>query len=130
MSVGDGVGRAGLNAIAAKDAARIVDIVNTGVAFTGGDALRVGVFGGFDVDATRRACCGAQEAANTFFQAVFVAVENVNSTVARLEMDGFFGIVFGDSFPKHIAERHAETLYQGYESLASFSNDRGHRDSV
>jgi len=130
VSVRDGVGWTRLNAIAAKDAAGIVDIVNAGVAFTGGNALRAGVFGGFDINATRGAGCCTQKAADALFQAVFVTVEDVDAAVAGLKMDGFFGIVFSDRFPQHIAEGHAETLYQRGECFSSFSPYRRHRDLV
>lgn len=108
-----GIGRAGLDAIAAEDATRIIDIVDARIAFSGGNALNIGVFGGFDIDATRGTGCGAQEAAHAFFQAVFIPVQDVNTTIASLKMDGFFGIIFGDGFPQHIAKRHAKTLDQG-----------------
>ena len=39
VAVGDGVGGAGFNAIAAEDAAVVVDVVDLGVALGGGDAL-------------------------------------------------------------------------------------------
>ena len=130
MSMGNGIGWAGLNAIAAKDAARIVDVVNARVAFTGRDALRVGVFGGFDINTARRTCCGAQEAADALLESVFVAMEDMDSPVACLEMDWLLGIVFGDGFSQHIAKCHAETLDQGSDCFASFFNHRWHRHSV
>ena len=84
MAVRDGVGGAGLDAIAAEDAARVIDVVDLGVALAGGDALRFGILGGFDVDAIRWACGGAQETADALFEAVFVALQDVNAAIARL----------------------------------------------
>ena|ERR1039458_10003130 len=110
MAMGDGVGGTRFHAVTAKDTARIVDVVDAGVAFAGRNALDVSVFGGLDINAPRGTCGGAQEAADAFFQSVFVPVENVNATVASLKMDRFLGIVFRDRFPQHIAERHAKAL--------------------
>jgi len=127
MTMRDGVGRAGLHAIAAKNAARIVDVVNASVPLSGGNPLRIGVFRGLNVNASRGAGRGAQEAADALFQSAFVAVENVDATITRLEMDGFFGIIFRDRFPQHVAEGHAKAFYEGDERFASFSDDGRHR---
>ena len=99
VSVGDGVRRASVNAVAAEDAAGIVNVVDASVPFTGRNTLYVSIFRSFDVDASRRAGCRTQEASNALFQSVFIPVENVNAAVTRLEMDGFFGIIFCDGFP-------------------------------
>ena len=111
MTVGDGISRACFDAIAAKNAARIIDVVDASVAFARGDSHRVRVFGGLDVNTTRRAGRGAQEAANALFQSAFIPVENVDAAITRLEMDGFFRIIFRDGFPQHIAEGHAKAFY-------------------
>jgi hypothetical protein len=57
-------------------------------------------------------------------------VENVDAAVSWLEMDGFFGIIFRDGFPQHVAEGHAKAFYERDERFASFSDDGGHRISV
>src|SRR3984893_12397334 len=129
MSMRDGIGWACLNAIAAEDATRIVDVVNARVALPRGNALCVGVFRGLDIDAPCRTGCRAQEAAHALFQPVFVSMQNVNPAVPSLEVDRLFGIIFSDCFPQHIAESHAESLHQGDECFASFSYRRGHRFS-
>src|ERR1035437_8319678 len=59
VAVGDSVGGAGFNAVAAKDAAVVVDVENLGVALRGGDANGVGVIGGLDINAIRGARSGA-----------------------------------------------------------------------
>ena len=130
MSVRDSVGGACLDAIAAKDATRIVDVVNAGVALARGDALRLSIFGGLDVDAAGGARRRTQEATHTLFQAVFVPVQNVNPAVAGLEMDRLFGIIFSNGFPQHGAESYAETFYQCGDCFAGFSQHGGHRVSV
>ena len=121
MSVRDGVGGACLDAIAAKDATRIVDVVNAGVALARGDALRLSIFGGLDVDAAGGTSRRTQEAADTLFQSVFVPVQNMNAAVAGLEVDRLFRIIFSNGFPQHGAESYAETFYQCGDCFASFS---------
>jgi len=124
VAVGDGVGGARFHAVTTENAAGIVDVVDAGVTFSRGDSLGFRVFSGFDVNAPCRAGRSAEEATHAFFQAILIAMEYVNTTVARLEMDGFFGVIFGDCFPEHIAESHAETLYEGEKCFASFLNNR------
>src|SRR5580704_13220795 len=46
MTMRDRVSGAGFDAISAKNATRIIDIVDGGVAFGGGDAIGFGIFGG------------------------------------------------------------------------------------
>ena len=75
MTVGDGVGGAGLNAVAAEDAAIVVDVVDLGVALGGGDANFVGVFRSLNIDAICGAGRGAKEAGDAFLQAIFVALQ-------------------------------------------------------
>src|SRR3984893_5623581 len=130
MSMRDGIGWACLNAIAAEDATRVVDVVNARVALPRGDTLRVGIFRSLDVDAACRTGRRAQEAAHALFQPVFVSMQNVNPAVPSLEVDRLFRIIFSDGFPQHVAEGHAETLHQGDECFAGFFYHRGHRFSV
>jgi len=130
MTVGDGIGRAGLHTIPTKNAARIIDVVDASVTLAGGNPLRVGVFRCLDVDTTRGAGRRAQETADALFQSTFVPVEHVDAAVSWLEMDGFFGIIFRDGFPQHVAEGYAKAFYERDERFASFSNDGRHRISV
>jgi len=85
VAMGDGVGGAGFNAVAAEDAAVVVDVIDLGVALRRGDALLGGVFGGLDVNAIGGACGGAEEAGHALFQAVLVTLQDVGSAIARLE---------------------------------------------
>ena len=85
VAMGDGVGGAGFYAIAAEDAAVVVDVVDLGVALGGGDAKGLGVLGGLNIDAICGACGGAEEAGHAFFQAVFVALQDVGAAIALLE---------------------------------------------
>jgi len=130
MTVRNRVGRASLHAISAKNTARVVNIVNASVTFARGNPLRIGVFRGLDVNASRRAGRRAQETADAFFQPAFIPVENVDAAVTRLEMDGFFRIIFRDGLPKHIAESHAKAFCERDERFSSFPDDGRHRISV
>jgi hypothetical protein len=130
MAVGDGISGTGFHAIAAEDATRVINIVYAGVPLTRGDSLCVRVFRSFDVDTTSGAGGGAQETADTLFQSVFISMEDVNAPITRLEMDGFFGVIFGDRFPQHVAEGHPEAFYERDKCFASFLEDGRHRNSV
>ena len=91
VAVGDGVGGAGLDAVTAEDAAVVVDVVDLGVALGGGDADLFGVLGGLDVDAVRGAGGGAEEAGDTLFEAVLVALELVLAAEALLKLGSAHG---------------------------------------
>ena len=74
MAVGDGVGGASVNAVAAEDASRVVDVVDAGVAFTGGDAVDLGILGGLDVNTIRGTRGRAQKTADAFLEAVLISL--------------------------------------------------------
>ena len=121
MAVRDCVGGTGLYAIAAEDAAGIINVVDAGVAFARGDSGVGGVFRGFDVDAICWASGGAQEASDTFFQALFVAMQDMDPAIARLEVNRFFGIIFGHGLAEHICEGDAKTFCERHERVTKFS---------
>lgn len=128
MAVRNGVGWAGLDAISTKNAAGIINVIDARVAFSRRNSLGVGVFRSLDVDAPGRAGRRAQKTANAFFQSAFVPVKNVDAAIARLEMDGFFGIIFRDGFPQHVTESDAKAFYERKKSFARFLNDGRHRN--
>src|SRR5690242_10163718 len=72
MPVGDGVGGTGLDTVAAEDAARVIDVVDLGVAFAAGDAVGLGVLRRFDIDTVGRTGRRAQETGDTLLQPVDV----------------------------------------------------------
>ena len=96
VSVGDSVCGAGLYAVTAKDASRIIDVIDTSVPLTRRNSLRFRVFGGFDVNASRRTCRSAQKTADAFLKPILISMQHVYPTVARLKMYRFVGIVFRD----------------------------------
>src|ERR1700722_2174989 len=75
MPMRNRVRRASLHAIPTKYTSVIVDGVDASVSFGAAYAFFGGVFGGFNVDTIRGAGGGAEETGDTFFQAVFVALE-------------------------------------------------------
>ena len=126
MAVSDGVGRAGFDAIAAKNAARVVDIVDAREALPGRYAICGGVFGGLDVNAIRGTSSGTEKTADTFFEAVLIAMQNVNAAITRLKLNRSVGINLGRGFAKHCLQRDAEALHEGRKCCPDFSDDRCH----
>lgn len=123
VAVRDGIGWASFHAVAAENATRIVNIVDARVTLPGGNAVRVLVFCRLDVDAVCGTRGRAKKTPHALLQAVFVAVQHVNATVARLEMDGFVRIILRNRLPEHIAEGYAKTFHQRAKRLAHFAKD-------
>src|ERR1039457_2917479 len=116
VAVGDGVGGAGFNAVAAEDAAVVVDVVDLGIALGGGDADFFGVFGGLDVNAVGWAGRRTQKAGYALFQAVLVALQHMGATVALLEDRSAQGartvrVVFHLRRFQHLPKGDAHTLH-------------------
>ena len=86
VAVGDGVGGAGFNTVAAEDAAVVVDVVDLGVALGGRDAVLGGVLVGLDVDAVGGTGGGTEETGHALFQAVLVALQDVGAAIALLKL--------------------------------------------
>jgi len=86
VAMGNGVGGAGLDTVAAEDASVVVDVVDLGVALCGGDARLFGVLCGLNVDAVRGAGGCAKKASHTLLQAVFVALQLVLAAEALLKL--------------------------------------------
>ena len=95
VAVGDGIGGTSLDAVSAKDAAVVVDVIDLGVALPAADTQLPGVFGGLDIDAVGRAGRGAQEAGHTLFQTILVALQLMHAAVALLEFGRRLGVILG-----------------------------------
>jgi hypothetical protein len=67
MTVRDGIGRAGFNAVSAENAAVVVDVIDLGVTLGGGDADFFSVLGRLNVNAVGWAGCGTEEAGYALF---------------------------------------------------------------
>lgn len=126
VSVSDGVCGAGFDAIAAENAAGIVDVVDLGITVGVGDAIFSGVFGGFDVNALRGTSGGAEEAGDAFFESVFVALKDVDAAIARLKMYGLGGIVLRSGLFPHGNESDFEALVENFEGAEEFRDDGCH----
>ena len=74
VAMGDSVGRAGFYTVSAKNAAVVVDVIDLGVAFGTTHPDFLGIFGGFNINAVRRAICRTEEACYALFQTVFVTL--------------------------------------------------------
>ena len=123
VAVGDRVGGAGFDAITAEDTARVVDVVGLGVTFASGNALRFGIFGCLNEDAVRRTGRGAEEASDTLLQPIFVALQDVDSAIARLHAGGDLGKVFRGRLAEHSPQCDAEPFHQSRESFSNFTDD-------
>ena len=118
VAMGDGVGGAGFDAVAAEDAAVVVDVIDLGIALGGGDTDFFGVLGGLDVDAVGWAGGGAEEACDAFLETVLIALELVFAAKALLEdgaAHGTFavGIVLDFGGLKHLLEGDAHAFGDG-----------------
>ena len=121
MAVGNSVGGAGLDAIAAENAAGIIDIVDLRVTLARGDALFLGVFRGFDVDAIRGTRRRAKEAPDALLQPIFVALQHVNAAVARLQRRRGVWKALRGRLLEHRPKGDLKAFIQRYECLADFS---------
>src|SRR5690242_16913049 len=104
MAVGDSVSRTGLHAIAAKDAAIIVNVVDLSVAFGATKSGFGGVFCCFDIDTVCRACGCTEETGDALLKAVFIALKNMSSTKTLLKLGRSVGIFFCDGRVQHLFE--------------------------
>jgi hypothetical protein len=130
MTVGDGVCRASFDAIAAKNAPRVVDVINGSVAFSSGNPVRIRIFRGLDIDTIRRARRRTKEASYALLEAILVPVQYVDSAISRLEMYWLVRVILRDGLPEHIPERHSEPLEHRAERLSDFANGRSHENSL
>lgn len=119
-----------LYAITAKNAARIINVVYRRVPLSCGDAVRVRILSSFNVNAIRRAGGRAKEASHALFQAIFVAMQYMDSAIARLEMHRLVWVVFRDRFTEDILEGHAEAFDHRRECREHFADWISHRRGV
>ena len=118
--------RTSLHAISAKDTSIVIDVVDLGVALGAADAVFGGVICSLDVDAIRGTIGGAEEAGHAFFQAVFVALQDVHAAKTFLKFRAFqgavaVGIVFDDRWLKHLLQSDGHSLSYGSDVF-----DHGH----
>jgi len=130
VAVRDRVRRTCFHAIATKNASRIINIVDRSVAFARRNAMGIGIFRGFDVNAIRGAGRGAQKTADTFFQAIFVTMQDMNAAITRLKVYRLFRITLRHALPEHSPESNAKPVEHGPESGEDFANRGCHGMSL
>src|SRR5260370_31936817 len=128
--MGNSICRTGFYAVAAEDAAGVVNVVDLCVAFSCGDAIGRGIFSRLDINTVRWARGGAKKAADALFVAVFVALKYVYTPVARLDAGRDVGEAFRCGLAEHGAQRNAEALVKRNEGFADFLEDGRHRVST
>ena len=118
VAMRDGIGGAGLDTIAAKNASIVIDVIDLGVAFGAADALFGGVISSFDIDAIRRTIRGTQKAGHAFFQSIFVALQNVGAAESGLNARSAqrpfaIRIIFNRRGLEHLHEGDAHSFSDG-----------------
>lgn len=126
MAVGYSVGGTGFYAIAAEDAAGIVNVVDLGVAFAGGDAIGRGILSRFDVNAVRGTRGGAEEAANALLVAILITLKDMDAPVAGLDAGWDVREALRGGLAKHGTQRDAEAFVERNERFADFLEDGCH----
>src|SRR6266496_5216219 len=81
MPMRDRICRTGFHAIAAEDAAIVVNVVNLGVAFSAADPLFLCILRRLNVDTIRRTVRRAEETGYALLQAIFVPLQNVYTAI-------------------------------------------------
>ena len=121
VTVGDGVARAGLYAVATKDTTIVINIVDLGITLRGADSMLAGILGRFNVNAIGRARCRAKEASDAFLQPIFIAFQNVETAVAAFQMGGFLGVILRNRGPKHGLKGDGKSLGQRAGGIHEFT---------
>src|SRR5580700_9643175 len=127
MAVGNRVCGAGFYAVAAEDAAGVVNVVDLCIAFPCRDAIGRGIFSCLNINTVRWARGGAKKAADALFVAVLVALKDVYAPVARLDAGRDVGEAFRRGLAEHGAQRNAEAFVKRDEGFADFLEDGRHQ---
>jgi len=115
MAVGDCVSRAGLDAVSAKNATIVVDIVGFGIALARRDPFLFRILCRLDKNTVRGAGGRAQKAGDALFETVFVSLQFVCATKTLLELRSpqrswTVGIIFYLRRLQHLLEGDAHAL--------------------
>jgi hypothetical protein len=121
VTVSDGIARAGLYAVATKDATVVINIVNLGITLRGADSMLAGILSRFDVNAIGWASRRAKEASDAFLQSIFIAFQNVKTPVPAFEMNGFLRVVLRYRGPKHGLKSDGKSLGQSGGGIHEFA---------
>jgi hypothetical protein len=126
MTMGNRIGGTRLHTIPAKYTSIVIDVVDTSVTFGARDSGFGGVFRSLYIDAIRGTGGGAEETGYTFFQSVFVALQDVHAAESLLNLCAFqgagtVGIILDDRWLKHLLQGDRHSLGDG-----SDVSDHGH----
>src|SRR5436853_1437832 len=115
-----------LDAIAAKDAATVIDVVNLRIAFIDTDALvlRTRVVGRFDINAFGGAGSGAQKTSNALFAAKLVDVQQMLTAITWLHRDWLFRILNCLLPPGNVRQSNSHALNDRAGGIDDFRNYR------
>src|SRR5438270_5378016 len=118
MAVGNGIGGTSFYAVAAENAPVVIDVVHGSISFGAADPVLCSVLGRFYVYAIRRAGSSAKKASHAFFQAIFVALQNVKTAKTFLKSRSAqraspVGIVLHYRRLKHLPEGDRHTFGDG-----------------
>src|SRR5579875_3690739 len=102
VTVSDRVSGTCFYAIAAKDAAVVIDVVDFRVPLGSADAALFGVLRRFNVDTVCRTRGGAEETGHALFQAVFIALQNMCAAIALLYLCRAVRVFFRNSGLQHL----------------------------
>jgi len=118
MPMGNGVRRAGLNAVSAKNAPVVVNVVDLGVTFGAAYPFLGGVLCCLDIDAIRWAVGCAKKTGDTLLQTILVALQNMYAAKPFLDSrppqwPWAIGIVLHNGRLEHLHEGDAHSLGDG-----------------
>src|SRR5882724_899528 len=122
MAVRDRIRRASFHAITAKNAARVIYVVDGSVTFARGNSVGVCIFCSLDINTIRRTRRGAQKASDALLQPVFIAMQHVNAPIARLKMYGLVRIVLRHRLSEHVLEGDTEAFHHRGERREYFAD--------
>ena len=126
LRLGDGLGRARLDAEVAVDAPQEVDLVDVAVALPGGDRVVGRVVESADIDAVGRTHPRAELAADALLHPVLVTVEDVATVLARLLHLLLFRVLAGDRQSPQVLEGELEPS----EEVLALARRLGHRHQL
>src|SRR5260370_20561546 len=84
VPVGDGIGRAGLYAVSAKDAAVVINVIDLGVTLGPADAVFSRIFRRLNINAVGRTSRRAQEAGPALLRSILIALQYVHTAETLL----------------------------------------------
>jgi len=118
VAVGDSVGRAGFNTVTAENTAVVIDVIDLGVTLGTAHAVFGSILGGFDVNTIRRARRRTEKARHALLQAIFVALEHMDTPIALLKLSAAKGsravrVVLHDGRLKNLPESNGHALGDG-----------------